>query len=732
MTTLHPFPTSRESILSIWSHAAQARRSVPDAKASDLFILLHGMLFTNIQLDDFQPTLARFIERLEIEGAEEREWIMMGIVNIASIMEYGRPGGVLRKVGCVGSKEVGGHGPQAASAIAMRVQAKKVAAGISKTALGGVDEERMDVDEEHHAHHLSPLSHHPSRSMDSVMKSPTLPDAEPQTGDGAGASRDSNGDGIPDHPPAFKFALQLVFQMLSSVLRHPTRKPSQYARSTLNPYLTVILTFLATVLKHRPTLETLERSIPWADLATFFAVVPRKIMISQGLMVSPKHNSPRHVERWIMLTSGCSPPLSEDWCLRGMEWVGRKVFERGFWKSGEEKKAELEVLEMVEGKALTDGTIEDDDGDDGGAHKTSSGSGSELVSRWVRIIRCGVDIASAVDGFNWVEGSREWNIEDKLAEKVTQWKEEDQAEQEEEERRRMGRRWTEDPMDVDADAEDDGISEESEDDENDSEEVKALKASLFVCWKNWLAYLFLSQARRRYLKSLIQSAKRESAISSSPPRRRPRAHAPKKTIDSRAPLSITPGYTVLVVDTNILLSSLSMVSSLIESLRWTIIIPLPVIMELDGLSVNSSQLGEAAQAAMTYISSHIRSHALSLKVQTSKGNYLTSLSVRTEEVNFDSNHANVEKNMDDLILKAAIWQDDHWVDRTAMLKADAVVVSDAVKVVLLSLDRNRVWSSLFVFARADNISVSVRLKARSRQLPAASEKDLAALLATAR
>jgi hypothetical protein len=62
MTTLHPFPTSRESILSIWSHAAQARRSVPDAKASDLFILLHGMLFTNIQLDDFQPTLARFIE----------------------------------------------------------------------------------------------------------------------------------------------------------------------------------------------------------------------------------------------------------------------------------------------------------------------------------------------------------------------------------------------------------------------------------------------------------------------------------------------------------------------------------------------------------------------------------------------------------------------------------------------------------------------------------------------
>jgi protein SMG6 len=349
MTTLHPFLTSRELILSIWSHAAQARRSLPDAKASDLFILLHRMLFTNIQLDDFQPTLAQFIERLEIEGAEERERIMMGIVNIASIMEYGRPGGVLRKVGCVGSKEVGGCGPQAASAIAMRVQAKKVAAGIleSKTALGGVDE-KVDVDEEHNLCTLTPLSHHLSRSRDFVMKSPTLPEAEfeSQTGGTPGAREDSNSDGIHDHPPAFKFALQLLFQMLSSVLRHPTRKPSQYARSTLNPYLTIILTFLATILKHHPTLETLERSIPWGDLASFFTLVPRKIMISQGLMVSPKHNTLQHIERWIMLTSGCVPPLPEDWCLRGMEWVGRKVFERGFWKSGKEKKAELEVLEI--------------------------------------------------------------------------------------------------------------------------------------------------------------------------------------------------------------------------------------------------------------------------------------------------------------------------------------------------------------------------------------------------
>ena len=84
-------------------------------------------------------------------------------------------------------------------------------------------------------------------------------------------------------------------------------------------------------------------------------------------------------------------------------------------------KAELEVLEMIEGKALTDGTIEDNDGDDDARKTSSSSSGSsELVRRWVRIIRCGVNIAGTVDGFNWVEGSREWSVEGKLGEKERQ------------------------------------------------------------------------------------------------------------------------------------------------------------------------------------------------------------------------------------------------------------------------------------------------------------------------
>ncbi|KAF9036720.1 hypothetical protein BJ165DRAFT_602423 [Panaeolus papilionaceus] len=645
MTTLHPFPTSRESILPIWAPPLQAKRALPDARASDLFVRLHGMLFTNIQLDDFQPTLSRFIERLEIEGAQERDWIMMGVTNIASVFEYGRPSGLLRRVGCVGLKEA--NGPQAAAA--MRVMAKKAAAGVP----GSTNPDEMDVDQD--------------QNGDATMKSPSIPSAESQL------SADAQ-------PLALKYALQLTFSMLSYVLSNPERRASQYSSFTLNPYLPIVLTFLATVLKHKPTVEILERSIPWVDLATFFTKVPRKIMISQGLMPPPGSLNNSHLspsERWIMLTSGCQPPLPEDWCMRGMEWVGRKVFERGYWKSGEERRAELEVLQSVEGTDLTDGTIEDDDDGKEEAKRTSS----DLTRRWIRTVRCGVQLADAIEGFGWSEGTRDWRVEGKLKQKVERWSEEDRIEREEEEMRRMGRRWGDDAMDIDED--NSASDEESEDDDNDSPEIRELRE------------------RRRELKKLLQAQSSFVAQTS----RRARGAA------ARPLLPIVPGYTVLVIDTNILLSGLSYFSSFVESSRWTVVVPLPVIMELEGLSKGPTDLGEAAKAAMAYISSHIRSHALSLKVQTSRGNYLTTLNVRTEQVDFSDKSA--DQTMDDLILKAAFWHEDHWVDRSSMLKAPVAAPADlqnAVKVVLLSFDRN------------------MRLKARSRQLPTASEKDLASII----
>ncbi|GBE82472.1 hypothetical protein SCP_0408560 [Sparassis crispa] len=652
MITLHPFSTSRESVLPLWSPCAQASRQAPDATLVDQFVLLHGMLFTNVQLDDFKGVQERFHEKLQIEGGavvEEREWIMMAVLNIGSLLEYGRPNAALRRVTGIGGPTgllVGGR---------VKLMSKKAE----------VDEKKMDVDDED-------IDRFP------MHVSPILDDAAAST--------------EPEIPPSLKLAMQLAFSILTHTLRKPTRRPSPFARSKLNPYITIILTFLATVLKDRDALAVLERAIPWTELAAFLNTIPRRLLLRE-----------QQKERegvGMLLSSGCAP-LPEDWCLRGLGWGGKKVYERGFWgkdtasSAADEENQELKVLDFAEGgDQATDGIIEDGDDD-----AQSSEANHETLKRWVRIARSGLKIARYVNGFEYVpatnaDGRGQWKVQGILAAKVEKWKEEERLEREEHEQRLRGRRWGDEPMDVD---DDNGNvvgeeTDESDDDDDDSAEVKALKA------------------RRRYLKSLLQASK-WGVTPSSPPKRRVRP-ATRKPVHTRPSLHLVPGYTILVFDTNILLSSLAMFSALVESSRWTVIVPLPVVMELEGLGSNSSPLGEAANHAMAYITSHVRSHSTSMKVQTSKGNYLSSLNVRTEQVEFSADEASWERNMDDLILRAAIWQDEHWVDRSALLKSDNANrnTTGAAKVVLLSFDR------------------MLRLKARSRQLAAANEQDLAVIL----
>ena len=113
-------------------------------------------------------------------------------------------------------------------------------------------------------------------------------------------------------------------------------------------------------------------------------------------------------------------------------------------------------------------------------------------------------------------------------------------------------------------------------------------------------------------------------------------------------------------------------------------------MELDGLAMSDlPQLAEASKAALSFISSNLKALSTSLKIQTSRGNYLSSLNVRTEQVDF-SDRDSWERNMDDLILRAAVWHDEHWFDRSGLLKTSGTTPDpkNAAKVVLLSLDRN--------------------------------------------
>lgn len=55
------------------------------------------MLFTHIQPDDFPGTLAQLLERLEMEceAVMKCNWVMMSVVNLGAVPEYGRASGLI-------------------------------------------------------------------------------------------------------------------------------------------------------------------------------------------------------------------------------------------------------------------------------------------------------------------------------------------------------------------------------------------------------------------------------------------------------------------------------------------------------------------------------------------------------------------------------------------------------------------------------------------------------------
>ncbi|KAG9026502.1 hypothetical protein FS837_004595 [Tulasnella sp. UAMH 9824] len=228
----------------------------------------------------------------------------------------------------------------------------------------------------------------------------------------------------------------------------------------------------------------------------------------------------------------------------------------------------------------------------------------------------------------------------------------------------------------------DMFDEDADDDPRDLEEVRALKA------------------HRRYFRSLQSPAVVHRS-------RAPRSSRQAKP--TRPFLQVAPDYTILFCNTNILLGSLPVVSELVASQCWTVVVPLAVITKLDGLHNQPGDLGRATAEAPTHLITAVQTQSTSLKVQTSKGSYLKSLSIGSEATTLGEGGP----NMDDLIIAPL----DHFVHRTGLLIASRNTVKrtdETSKVVLLTFDHN------------------MRVKARSRQLDTADEKGMAAIFSSAK
>ncbi|KAG2029176.1 hypothetical protein BDR03DRAFT_1018778 [Suillus americanus] len=161
----------------------------------------------------------------------------MAVMNIGAVFEYGHLSSVLHKIGGIGACDTGAGG------LAVKVAKKYQPTPAFCNEYG--EEKRMDVDDEG-TPQTSPV---PS---DANMPAELL--------------------------VSFKLALEFAFSMLSFILHNLMQKASPFSCSTLNPYLSVMLTFLATVTKHAETLSVMERSIPWHVFLPPFHVIssPRR------------------------------------------------------------------------------------------------------------------------------------------------------------------------------------------------------------------------------------------------------------------------------------------------------------------------------------------------------------------------------------------------------------------------------------------------------------------------
>ncbi|KAI8339982.1 hypothetical protein BC941DRAFT_419090 [Chlamydoabsidia padenii] len=155
---------------------------------------------------------------------------------------------------------------------------------------------------------------------------------------------------------------------------------------------------------------------------------------------------------------------------------------------------------------------------------------------------------------------------------------------------------------------------------------------------------------------------------------------------------VIPGQTVLVLDTNCFIGHFNAIRRLIQGGAWSIVIPLVVITELDGLKGNAPPLSTVAGNALELIETTLAASKQlrrdMIRIQTSRHNFMHDISIRSEQLDYSENN----RNLDDLILSTCLW----WKNNKKALSDSSPVVP----VCLVTADRN-----LSVKARARDVQV---------------------------
>lgn len=329
VTTTHPVVSAGASLSSIFALNKQALRVRAHASAIAQFVSLHGLLLDEtVTRVEFERRLSRMNDTLASTFAavqaskgktrtgkdfsglgQDNTWIMMAVVNIAAIMEYGSSTSVIRRM-LADAKEAGKESSR------RQKEAEKAKAR-------HVKRERERASQADEFPELSRATHS------------TAAPAEDEQNPSSVALRMVDmhiaaapvADVVPDAPLRLKLAFKLMFALLQHTIDHP-KKP-EGTDPALCPYIPIILTFLSTVL-YIPAVRSLVHAIradadcgpmmPWSSLLVLFDSLP-----DVARPVLTRRPAPTRL---------LGIPLPEDWAMRGMEWTSKpnNVFGRGYWK----------------------------------------------------------------------------------------------------------------------------------------------------------------------------------------------------------------------------------------------------------------------------------------------------------------------------------------------------------------------------------------------------------------
>lgn len=703
LTSSHPYLKARESILPLFERDLQVKRLGPQASLTDLFVHLHGMIFCKVQLDDFDKIMARFEEQLlsivekndnDVDktmhyGFSLSTWMMMATVNIASLLQY--------------SSEEREQTPVKMT-IASSEQMESLSSKVSNTIAEAQDynEDEEDDEEEEDDNDNS--------------------DKEVEA-DNKGTAKSNT---IEETPITLQCAARLTFAILKT-LASKISSAEQRSIGKINPYITMLLTFLSQECKQSDLLNFMEPFIPWNQLLRLGNNIPPPLD-----PIDPRKEVALRVR-------GHGNPLAEDWCLRGMAWVGRRVYERGFWKSARggsngrnaltwHFESEIEVLNRFTASAsIHDGSISGGSGgeeDTEGEAEESKKDGqncSMSVLRWKRLVYTLTVLIKTVPGLDYLPSSGQLTLTSPLKEKVQSWKVEQDLEKQRIHLDALAlKQQKQQPKQVEA-----IISDEDDDEYLDREEEEDLSDESDIIRD--------LKKRRRELRAQL----RESKLSLSrelKPKTEEIISFKKRTSTTKNPiriyLPILKGYTILMLDTNVMLTPISILEKLVESQEWCTVVPLVAVTELEGLTKRSGIIGQRAQRAIDYLSNNLKSKTSHLKVLTSRGNYLNDLQCRKEEIDFskipatggvdedDENLHRAAKSIDEVIIHCLEWQSKNFFNRSAILikdrdemqKVQNQISKETYKVALITLDKN------------------LRLKARFRDLVALGPNAIVNLL----